>query len=284
MYDGLFCVSLYASDTGRVANIGTIMKLISMDPQYNQDGSIARIVVTCSPIQRVKIVKVENPSAWSQKSRIVKSDEYLMAYVEPYLDNYDNDETVNESDLRDIVDQIFQDYAMVRFTYKSQDAVAVGTLPPFAVKAMQEVPSFSRESLFESEPRDGEDTFWSSVEKWQNLCYTIREAKRVNIQSDMNELMIEEAMKKEGPLNLPVHKEDLPIDVQRELERMEQAAVQEFMDSGMDPCLDFQNLLSCQSHRDRLKLFSGMVLRERQRLETKKKLSTSFEDKNDFFQ
>ena len=116
-------------------------------------------------------------------------------------------------------------------------------------------------------------SFWKSLEQWQTICYTIREAKRVSIQSDVDEIMIQEAMKQPGPLNLPVHKEDLSIPIQRKIESMEQVALEEFQTSGMDPCLNFQNIISCAtSHLDRLKLFHEMIAKERQRLEAKKRL------------
>jgi len=58
------------------------------------------------------------------------------------------------------------------------------------------------------------------------------------------------------------------------------------MDSGMDPCLDFQNLLSCRDYMKRLKLFRRMVSRERQRLEAKQRLDRNEqldEDDDDIF-
>ena len=299
MYNDFFCVTLRTHDTGHIANVGTIMKAIHFDTQYHPNQHehsdkkhIKRIIVTCQPIQRVQIQHIENTMAWSLPNRIMKSDDYLIAQVEPLLEqnqkqdqdqdqnqkqkqkhervtrNDQNDPIMNQSqDPIQWIDELIQDYSMIRYTYKSQDPIAVGSLPPFAVNAMKDIPPITREGLLSI------DTFWNCVEIWQNVCYTIREAKRVMIQSDMNEIMIDAAMKKGGPLNLPVHKEDLSIDVQRKLECMEQTARMEFIDSGLDPCLDFQFLLSCNQPMARWKLFRHMISRERKRLEAKKKLN-----------
>jgi len=289
MYHKKFCVTIYASDTGRVAQIGTIMKVIDIETHYEdptnpEESNIRKIIVTCSPQQRVSIQNIENPSAWNSKQRLLKSKEYLMAHIKPLVDIVE--ESKDASNIRkeqeQIIQQIEQDYAMIRFTYKSQDPTSIGTLPPFSMKALQGIPPLDPNSLFSSSElqtnnnidtkTDIPNNFWTSLEQWQNLCYTLREAKRLTVQSDIDEIMIQEAMKQPGPLNLPVHKEDLPISIQRDIESTEREAFQEFCNEGMDPCLNVQNILSCTNHTDRLKLFQKIIARERQRLEARKQV------------
>mmetsp|Transcript_20302 Transcript_20302/g.48810 ORF Transcript_20302/g.48810 Transcript_20302/m.48810 type:complete len:131 (+) Transcript_20302:211-603(+) len=108
------------------------------------------------------------------------------------------------------------------------------------------------------------------------LCNTIRQSKRTSLQSIVNELSVTVAMQAKGPLELPVKRKSLPLDVQRQLERIEQDAAQDFVELGMEPVLDFQEILSMKNHWDRVEKLAWMIGRERSRLEAKESLIRAF--------
>ena len=87
------------------------------------------------------------------------------------------------------------------------------------------------------------------------------------MSTELNEVKISAASAKGGPLQLPIHMEDLPPDVQRELQLMELEAQKTYWDAGLDPCLDFQAMISLPHLGDRIELLSRMIARERARLE-----------------
>eukprot|EP00591_Stephanopyxis_turris_P013705 CAMPEP_0195536578 /NCGR_PEP_ID=MMETSP0794_2-20130614/46341_1 /TAXON_ID=515487 /ORGANISM="Stephanopyxis turris, Strain CCMP 815" /LENGTH=152 /DNA_ID=CAMNT_0040670031 /DNA_START=12 /DNA_END=467 /DNA_ORIENTATION=+ len=150
----------------------------------------------------------------------------------------------HDDDYRATLSDIAKLYDEVRSIYIETEA-AERELPPFAVDAIRAIPELTVNCFGDRE------RFWDAVETWQTLCNTIREARRVEIQSTVNEITIDEAIKKGGPLNLPVHRETLPPTVQRQLDHMEKQAAKDFIEMGMDPCIDFQALLSCRSHSER---------------------------------
>ena len=102
-------------------------------------------------------------------------------------------------------------------------------------------------------------------------------AIRAELNSDVNEITIDEACKLGGPLKLPVHRTELPIDVQKRLNRMEEEAAQNFIELAIDPITDFQIILSMKNDLDRLNYLALLISRERQRLEAKARLQQVFE-------
>ena len=250
--DRKFCVVLSAADTGRIASVGTIMSIVDIDVQRVEKDMIRKIRVTCRPEATVDIMGIINPQAASWENRIKKSPEYLKAKV-----RYRNDMSGKEEAL---VTSILEDYNAIRDLYLS--GTGTQNLPPFAIKTLKDALSEWTESNF-----DDDTKFWTSLEQWQTLCNTVRENQQMSLSTDRNEIMVAAACAKGGPLKLPIHEEDLPPDVRRQLQDMEVQAQQGFMDMGMDPCLDFQVLLSLPSYSAKLQFLSTMISRERQRLE-----------------
>jgi hypothetical protein len=251
--DRKFCVVLSAADTGRIASVGTVMTVVDIDVQRVEQDMIRKIRVTCQPEATVDIVGIVNPQAASWENRIKKSPDYLKARV-----RYRNDMVGNEDEL---TRSILGRYNLVRDLYLK----GIGTqhLPPFAVKTLKDALPEWTESNFIDDVR-----FWESLEQWQTLCNTVRESQQMTLSTDRNEIMVAAASAKGGPLKLPIHEADLSPEVRRHLQQMEVQAQQTFLDVGMDPCLDFQVLLSLPNYSDKVKFFATMISRELQRLQT----------------
>ena len=109
--DRIFCVVLYAIDTGNIANVGTLLRIVDYDIQYNDyndKSKITKVQLTCETVVNtsrsnsisdddnesheydhehdvglVQIVSIENPSAASKIQRLKRSTEYLRAKVKP---------------------------------------------------------------------------------------------------------------------------------------------------------------------------------------------------------
>ena len=268
-FDGRFCVTLRASDTGRIAQTATLMRVVNTTRQESFDGSLLAIRVECVAEGLVEVQQIMNPSAWSKEQRLKKSDEYLVANVRPT-----NEDTVDDDDNAQVMDalakQAENDFETVRKIYSNKDAVSTNELPEWAIDAIQS--NLPPLSAF-----DFANDFWRCADTWQQLTNTIRMVCRSELNSDVNEITIDEACKLGGPLKLPVHRSDLPIDVQKRLNKMEEDAAENFLARGIDPIVDFQFILSMFSPLDRLKYLSLLISRERRRLETKSTLRQIFE-------
>ena len=269
-FDGRFCVTLRASDTGRIAQTATLMRLVNVTRQESFDGSLLAIRVECVAEGLVEVQQIINPNCWSKEQRIKKSDEYLVANVRPMgEDNMrkgDDDILVVQA----IAEKAAHDFDFVRRVYSSKDGISTNELPEWAIDAVRSnLPSLSA--------RDFVDSFWQCAEHWQQLSNTIRMVIRSELNSDVNEITIDEACKLGGPLKLPVHRSELPIDVQKRLNGMEEAAAQNFIELGNDPIVSFQIILSMKNGLDRLNYLALLISRERQRLEAKNRLQQVFE-------
>ena len=110
------------------------------------------------------------------------------------------------------VKQVTDDYEKVRSIYINSQSLASNELPKFARNAVQTLPTFQTDDV-----HDGAK-FWKMIETWQMLCNTIRQSKQTGLQSIINELSVTVAMQAKGPLELPVKRKSLPVEVQRQLE------------------------------------------------------------------
>ena len=256
-----FCAVLRAHDTGKIATVGTILRIESFDIHYLWDKkTIARIILQCIPEKRVQILNILNPSAWSRENRLFQLDEYLMTEVISFDDVNMNMIMNGEKDGTDysIGTHILLEYESIRKIYATE-TIVTKDLPPFALESLSSLPQM--ESIHD------ETSFWAAVNVWQLLCSTIKEAWRVNLRSIVDEKTISAAVEKGGPLNLPVHRGDLPFDVRMELDQLENRVFNDFIAINMEPNLLFQQILSTKSISQRLELFSDIIINERKRLE-----------------
>ena len=267
----LFCATLRASDTNRIASVGTIMQIIDTDDLYgcklksgeckDEMPALTRVVAICSAVGGADILSIDNDCVYNK-------DDYLIANV---IVRHDESENKYDDQLYSIVEQMIDDYMAVRSIYIDSQSLASNELPPFARGAVQTLPTFVVDDVIHNETK-----FWKLVETWQMLCNTIRQSKRSKLQSIVNELSVTVAMQADGPLELPVKRKSLPLNVQRHLEEIEQSASQDWIELGMDPILDFQEILTMQTHIDRVAKLATMIQRERLRLEAKESLIRAF--------
>ena len=253
-----FCAVLCASDTGRIASVGTVLKILDIAKQ-ERDGQLVRIVVTCQPQQAVEICSIENPTAASYEQRLRRSPEYLKARVRPLQPHTKAGQS--STDAR-IMSQLVEDFGLVKTMY--QLGVGSHKMPPQALVKIADALPIWTTSDFES----GDQAFWNAAQVWQSLCYTVRHGRQMILSADRNELMVAAASEKGGPLKLPIHMEELDPDARRKIQTMEVQAQVEFFDLKLDPTLDFQAMISLASRVERIQLLSQLVSRERRRLES----------------
>ena len=258
-----FCTTLRLVDTGRMAQRGTILRVTDMEVKSLENGEIQKVVLTCEAEDVVDIVTVENMDAADLEYRLRRPREYLKALVRRVSTirrEKDHNKMPNDSHpTRDLCLKVARDFNRVREYLV--EGFGTDDLPPFARKSLSEaLPLLKESDLVPSA------SFWNIVYLWQTYAYTVREGYQQKLASDRNELLIAGALRQEGPLNLPVHITDLfPEDRQRVVE-LEQRIHQEWIDTGLEPVLDFQRLINLQSDEQRLSHFSEMVARERGRL------------------
>jgi hypothetical protein len=271
--NALFCATLRARDTNRFASVGTIMQIIDTDDLYgcrlrsgessNEMPALNRVVAICRAVEVADILSIEECAN--------NEYDYLIAKVR-VRGNHRHAMTESRSDdqLDSIARQIIDDYQTVRSIYINSQSLASNELPPYARSAVKTLPTFDDDVIHD------ETKFWKMVETWQMLCNTIRQSKRSKLLSIVNELSVTAAMQAEGPLELPVKRKNLPLIVQKQLEDIEQSASKDFMELGMDPVLDFQEILNMRRHTGRVEKLASMIQRERLRLEAKESLIRAF--------
>jgi len=233
-----FCAALRAVDSGRVASVGTVLRII--DHEENIDGT--RMVLTCLAEHPVEILNVVNPQAASWENRILRrSDEYLLARVRVVQPQQPSGNGFDER----LVDRVVEDYNHVRNLY-SRSRIAKLDLPPFARDTVsQSLPPLAKSNF----TLDGGTGIWDLAQTWQTLCNTVREGRQIRLSSDRNELVVAAGMKqqrkKSQPLKLPIHVEDLSREDRQRVQDLEVEAQSEWVERvRLDPCLDFQVLLS----------------------------------------
>lgn len=166
-----------------------------------------------------------------------------------------------------MADELLEDYLAVRafYTQQQNDDISGASskdLPPFAIplKMEENLPLFTATDLGTSQG------LYKFASIWQALCYTVREGRQILLSSDRNELLVEAAVRKGGPLQLPVHVEDVSPADRKAVDDLQIQAQQDWLALHLDPCLDFQVLLELNTDVQRLEFLARLVSRERSRL------------------
>ena len=260
--DPLFCVVLRTIDTGRVASTGTLLRILDHE-RHVVEGSIRRIKLTCRVESLVDVVSIDNPSALDMPYRLQHPREYLTALVRMKDDESDGNDDDSTSYLcKEVASNI-----------KYVCDLLVGQGERFGLTA-QVVDDLSRSSLNSGTPSNlSSSAFWHAAYQWQVLCNTFEESSRLRFVSRRNEMLVAAAIRKGGPLQLPVQLSSLDKNDRRSIEQLESTSQQEWMGLGMDPTLSFQKLIHESSHAARLLWFSQMVSRARHQLARVPKLT-----------
>jgi hypothetical protein len=282
--NGLFCVVLQAKDTGRIVPIGTVVRVLQIEKEEKYDfptepdwdgmnnaTNFRRIIVTCVPVALVDILDIENPHAALKEYRYRHPNEYLMATVRYRCEMDIGHDLLSQSSVEvalqeSICLQIHENYNRVRSFYL-ESSVATRNWPPRLVSQIKSSRYSSLPALDEANSLLSMTEFWSIAQSWQMLCETVRAVREMALVANRNEYMVSAAIRKGGPLQLPVHLEDLHKEDRMFVQCLENSAQQHWLDLELDPCIDFYVLMSMQIHSERLRFFSKMVERELRRLE-----------------
>lgn len=255
-----FCATLRTLDTGRLAQTGTLMRIVDMEAQSVQDGQIQKIVLQCVADQVVEIVHLDNLEATDLAYRLQRPKEYLKARIRRRPVTSTGDDNTNDEMVESLASQIAQDFNRVRKYL--MEGYGMEDLPPFARQNLADaLPPLEASNLLS----DG-SSFWKAAYTWQTYAHTLREGYQQRLASDRNELLIAGALKHGGPLNLPVHLTDLLPEDREQVVRLEQDLQNEWVATGLEPLLDFQALLVATTHLERLERLADMVAREKDRL------------------
>ncbi len=271
-----FCVVLRAIDTGRIASIGTILRIVDADIQKlsNHNGNdsdstdeedidkIIRIRLTCQSEGLAEILEVENGSGWGEK-RLLRTDEYLQARLRLLLTENDG-EHENSSDWQAAYIRIKQDIRTIKLVYQLE--LGSEEYPPDTLKRLgNEIQDFpDLEDCNES----ADILLWKLAQEWQSVCMTLRQGKQAILATERNERMVEAACSYGGPLKLPIHLSDLDPKSRQEIQDLDYDFQLEHEESGMDPTLDFQVLIELGTTDRRFDFLAKLVARERMRLES----------------
>jgi hypothetical protein len=282
-----FCAVLRSIDTGRVAKIGNILRIINSEKQKNFGGisggddddddddddynAIARICLTCQSEGLVEIIQIENGSGWKE-NRLRRSKEYLWAQVKPLVENDDDDENDEENEgnnvdrqsWKDVYITMREDFRIIKLMYQLE--LGADEFPPGMMlrlgDAIQEFPE-----LDEITSTTPSCILWNFAQEWQSVCMTHKIGIQALLAAERNDRMVAAASAKGGPLMLPIHMEDLDPDSRWKIQQLDKEAQDMHEQSGMDPILDFQVLLGLPTTIQRFEFLAQLVSRERRRLE-----------------
>jgi hypothetical protein len=282
-----FCAVLRSIDTGRVAKIGNILRIINSEKQKNFGGisggddddddddddynAIARICLTCQSEGLVEIIQIENGSGWKE-NRLRRSKEYLWAQVKPLVENDDDDENDEENEgnnvdrqsWKDVYITMREDFRIIKLMYQLElgaDEFPLGMMLRLG-DAIQEFPE-----LDEITSTTPSCILWNFAQEWQSVCMTHKIGIQALLAAERNDRMVAAASAKGGPLMLPIHMEDLDPDSRWKIQQLDKEAQDMHEQSGMDPILDFQVLLGLPTTIQRFEFLAQLVSRERRRLE-----------------
>ena len=252
-YEGHFVTCLVTQDTGKIAQVGTLMRIVAADIQNDVDAKIRRIVVTCEAVDTVHVKRIQNPEAANLAYRLRNPNEYLICRAS--ASSISRAKNTNDENLEVALKSI-RDFNRIREFY-------------LAGYANEILPHYMLESLETDIPELADDCdVWRLAVVWQSLCSTVRTGCEMHLQADRNEVMVSAAMKGGTSLKLPIHLEDLDKSDRKLVSDMELAARQNWLDLRLDPCLDFQVFLSLPSEVERWHFLSKLIGRERERIET----------------
>ncbi|KAL3904523.1 MAG: hypothetical protein SGILL_010032 [Bacillariaceae sp.] len=256
-----FCAVLRAMDSGRIASVGTIMRIVDAEEQFHYGtDEIARIKLTCYAEELVEICSVKNGADWSQK-RLTKSSDYLEAKVRPTVGGNDpSDETLETSAVREQLWGLVKDLRTIKTMYQLD--LGAKDFPP---ESLPKIGDAIQDDCIGS-AEDLESSFWRLAQEWQSVCYTLRQGQQSMLSAERNERMVEAACAKGGPLKLPIQMSDLEPEERQEIQRMEMEAQDRHVELGIDPVLDFQVLVSLPSLGERIDWLGKMMTREKRRL------------------
>ncbi|EEC47096.1 predicted protein [Phaeodactylum tricornutum CCAP 1055/1] len=267
-----FCSVLRCVDSGRLATIGTVLRIVALETQYGAvDPTIVlRVIVKCVAEELVEIAGIENPEAATQEARLLGRPEYLQARIKKRTLPEEADD-FRSGEAQWLV-QFTQDYHAVRNFYLG--GVGTKDIPHFALSTVEDSLPIWTEADFTP------CKFWQIAETWQRLCYTVREGRQIMLSSNRNELMVTAALGKGGPLQLPIHMEDLSVNERQAIQTLEEKARDAWLELRLDPCMDFQILIALPTHHERVAFLANLVSRERRRL-TELALSSPIEKRVD---
>jgi hypothetical protein len=285
-----FCTVLRAIDTGRIASVGVVLRIVDAEEQTHYGTTdIARIKLTCQPEDIVEIVQIVNPEAFSRERRLRRSDEYLRAIVRPFV-THSNDTNSNrtpvmegndrlsctEEDTRTtsllmLLLRVLGNFRLVKTMYQLE--LGADDFPPRMLSQLGDAIHDEKLTL-ELDGVDNDDctaqldsVVWKLAQEWQSICMTLRQGQQAILSTDRNERMIDAAISKGGPLKLPIHLGDLEPEARRGIQLLEGEAQSKHVQMGMDAILDFQVLVSIPSIEGRIRWLDLLIARERTRLE-----------------
>jgi hypothetical protein len=279
----LFCVTMRATDTGRISKRGTLLRMVGMQPTYRQESlqdtsisaankMLSRIMVSCEALGTVEIHSIENPQAAAPLQRLRRSAEYLWGRV-TIIDKRE------EADVDHTDSTILQQLAADLTHIKNMYELGIGSQGTTSTMALRDLSAAipSRESIQRL-------SLWEIAQLWQSVCETIRAGRQAILTADRNEFLVDAACRKGGPLKLPVHPEDLEPEDRQRLTKWETQVQNAFYNLQLDPCLDFLPLQSMDSDTERWQWLTKLIARERQRLEEAATLfqSTCSDSDDDF--
>ncbi|VEU42314.1 unnamed protein product [Pseudo-nitzschia multistriata] len=276
-----FCVVLRARDTGRIASIANILRIVEAEVQRipgpsetekeeqgENDGgdddisNILRIRLTCQSDGLAEIQSIENGSGWKEK-RVLRSKEYLRASVRqlPEEDQSDDSGSWNDS-----YNAIRKDLQTIKIIYQLQ--LGGEEFPPDTLlrlgNAMRDFPELGQ---YDGDP-NREALLWEMAQEWQSVCMTLRQGTEAWLSADRNEKLVAAARAKGGGiLKLPIHLSELDPEDRKDIQRLDEEAQEKHKEFGMDPVLDFQVLIGLPTTNQRFRFLAQLVNRERRRLE-----------------
>ena len=249
----VFVASLLTGDRRRVAEVGAVLRIDDVRAATADSSgqvlaaptSADALMVQCTVLGRVRLLKCDNLDAW------VSRETYLLVDA----CEHDDDEagTVEDELHDDVEDAIYQLVDALLLESDSADGAALDTTA--AVAALEEAAAHGAAGRW-----------WEALELWQRHCATRTFAQESQHRAERNELIVDCKLREGGVLRIPVQEHTLCDDDRRKLLDLDARAKDALAQLELDDVAMFQACLEARSVRERVLLLKAGVLREAERL------------------
>jgi len=246
-----FVVSMVSQFDNRFAEVGVVFYLEDLKEVSEQTGDRIKFICSHKVIGRVKINKVINPDAWTDRTT------YLKARVQDIPDtDADVDCTEEETKLAETFENVMTMQAELgmepRFTEELRGKLVLG--------------------------RGDDDGLWLTVALWQEFSHQRLVAIQNEANRQIQELLIPFMKQEERTASgqYMVNFETLPEDIKSQLKQIQDQNNDDMKQLMSDPYMPFQLIIQEDSHMGRLKLLTSMVEEEQKVLQARVALKSLF--------
>lgn len=289
-----FVVSMcHPSEEGRFAQVGVLFSLEELKEVSEMTGDQVKYICNHRVTGRVKLHKVLNPEAWTNRDTYLKvkgtiiDDTGLLSKSDDDEDEDGVDEKIS-ANLVSAAKMAVKADSIEKTPEEEALAKSFSDLVEFQHDLSEDV-RFTRASVRSfgvAEGTDVDPNLWTSIRLWQSYAEQRLVSRQNEMQKEFQERLVEYLKEemgdgdgdKVGEEELPsaIGFQDLSPELQSELVDLQKRMTEELQPLLLEQTLSMQKILEAADHEERVELVRYFVDAERKRLQAKKTLKSMF--------